>query len=437
MRRPLLPFLAILAAAGPALDCATPRARAPLEGPGGDSSEPPASSKEVPPCPEGMRCKPPPSGPPIRIGLDAALGVAERTSAEAIRNGILIAIEEINAAGGLLGGRPLTLEVRANAADPAQSIANVRELAAIPDLVAVFTGRFGTAAPEAVPAVRQAGIPLLDPGAADGDAADGEPTPSQVFRLSMRDDWAMPAMLGHAQALATRRVGMLLPDDAWGRANLAAAQRLVAADPTIRIAGTQWFGGDDPRFLEKYHALRDAGAQAIVLLATTSDAQALIREVAGLTTRQRLPIISHWRAAEGRLAELAGPALHEVEFAVVQGYTFIDASDEAARRVVAAHDRLFKTSGARTIALPAAVAHAYDLTHILAQAIALARSTSPKAVRDALERLGPHAGLIRTYAPPFTPERHEALAPDVVIMAEYAQDGALEPIRTPRRRMER
>ncbi|MFI3135219.1 MAG: hypothetical protein QX197_00425, partial [Methylococcaceae bacterium] len=69
---------------------------------------------------------------PVYIGLDAEFGYKGSTSAEAIERGILIAIEEINQAGGVLNGRPLALLKRANHSVPARSVANIEELAANP-----------------------------------------------------------------------------------------------------------------------------------------------------------------------------------------------------------------------------------------------------------------------------------------------------------------
>src|SRR5512145_749427 len=74
---------------------------------------------------------------PVYLGLDAEFGYASSTSAEAIRQGILIAIDEINKSGGVLNGRPLALEERANHSVPARSIENIINLARNPDLVAV------------------------------------------------------------------------------------------------------------------------------------------------------------------------------------------------------------------------------------------------------------------------------------------------------------
>ena len=81
--------------------------------------------------------------------------------------------------------------------------------------------------------------------------------------------------------------------------------------------------------------------------------------------------------------------------------------------------------------MPSAVglAHAYDLTHLLARAVDLAGSTDRAKVRDALERLGPYDGLVKYYEQPFTEHRHDALSADDVFMARFAADDRLIPLR--------
>ncbi len=76
---------------------------------------------------------------------------------------------------------------------------------------------------------------------------------------------------------------------------------------------------------------------------------------------------------------------------------------------------------------PTGVAQAYDLMHILAKAINLARSTERSAIRDALEKVSEHRGLVKLYKPPFTPTRHEALGPAELLMARYNREGVLVP----------
>jgi branched-chain amino acid transport system substrate-binding protein len=365
------------------------------------------------------------AGKPVFIGLDAEFGYTSSTSAEAIREGITIAMEEINRSGGVLGGRPLVLETKANHSVPARSIENIKDLSKKPDLVAVFCGRFSPTVLEALPTLHAEQMILLDPWSAADAIVDNNYRPNYAFRLSLKDSWAMAVMLKHAQKQGVKRVGMLLLNTSWGRSNLKVAENYLTAQPGFSITGTNWFNWNDKSFIEKYQSLRQGGAQAIILVSNANEAEILIREVAALPPAQRLPIVSHWGVTGGTLAELAGPALRQVDFSVVQTYSFIGDQSAKARQVVAAHNRLFKSSGARQIKSPVGVAHAYDLTHILALAINKAGSTDRKAIRSALERLGSYRGLIRHYRPPFTADRHEALSAENVFMAEFAPDGAI------------
>lgn len=371
------------------------------------------------------------AGPPVLLGLDGEFGHASSTSAEAIKQGILIALEEINNAGGILGGRPVQLVERANHGVPARSVANLNEFAAMHDLVAVYCGRFSPTVMEVLPLISKQQLPLLDPWAAADGIVDNGQTPNYVFRLSLRDSWAAPAMLDHLLRRGASRVGLLMLNTSWGRSTKQAAERALARRPRQSIVGTQWINWDDQQdsMGAKFMALRQAGAQGLMLTANPSEASVLLKSMLALPGRERLPVASHWGVTGGDLPGLVGPGFFDLDFAVVQTYSFIGDRSAAAARVVAAHGRLFGTHGARTIASPVGVAHAYDLTHVLARAVNLAGTTARPAVRDALERTGPYEGLLRRYAQPFTPQRHEALDESVVMMCRYARDGALDPVR--------
>jgi branched-chain amino acid transport system substrate-binding protein len=368
----------------------------------------------------------------VNIGLDGEFGYTGSTSAEAIRTGVKIAIDEINRAGGVLHGRPLALVERANGSVPARSLLNLKELAAMPDLVAVFCGRFSPTVIEALPLIHQLKLPLLDPWAAADPIVDNHYPVNYVFRLSLRDSWAMPAMLRHAQAKGASRVGLLLLNTSWGRSSLLAAQDYVATHPELKISGVSWYNWADTSFVEKVSILRASGAQAVLMVAN-NDSQQIVIDMAGLPPEQRLPLISHWGITGGRFAELAGPALRGVDLSVVQTYTFIGATDPHAQRVVAAAQRLFHVKDARAIASPVGLAHAYDLTHILARAIELAGSTERSKVRDALEQVRHYDGLVKKFARPFAPGRHDALSASDVFMAEFAPDHAIVPLRGARK----
>lgn len=370
--------------------------------------------------------------PPVLLGLDAEFGLENSTSAQAIERGILTALEEINGAGGVLGGRPLRLVTRDHRSMPARGIRNIREFAAMPDLVAVFGGRFSPVVLEQMPVLRETRTLFLAPWSAADAIVDNGMSPNYVFRLSLRDSLAMGAMLDHAKAIGARRVGLLLTNTAWGRSNQAAAERYFARSGEAPVAvATTWYNWRDQSLVDKYEALLKAGADAVVLVANDDEGAILVREVAALPKERRRPIISHWGVTGGDFAKQAGPALAEVDFAVVQTFSFFRADPARAAQVLRVTERLFGIRTAEQVVSPVGFAHAYDLTHLVARAIDLAGTTDRAAVRDALERIPEHKGLVRDYVRPFTADDHEALGPEDLFLARYRPDGVIVPVERP------
>src|ERR671935_2018821 len=77
---------------------------------------------------------------PIRIGHVAALSGASAQSGEAITRGLALAIDEINAKGGLLGGRQLELVQRDDESVPPKGLTAARELIFKENIAVMFGG---------------------------------------------------------------------------------------------------------------------------------------------------------------------------------------------------------------------------------------------------------------------------------------------------------
>lgn len=366
--------------------------------------------------------------PPVLIGLDAEFGHKTSTSAQAIQRGMEIAIDEINRKGGVLGGRKLELVITDNRSIPAMGVDNLRELARRPDLVAVFGGKFTPVVMESVPVAHELGIPLMAPWSSADGITDHDRKPSYSFRLSLKDAWAATALLRFArEERNASRVGVILPNTAWGRSNQAALAR-EAGRAGVTMVGERWYNWGDKSLIEVYQEVRKLGAQAVILVANEGEGGVLVREVAALPDAERLPLVSHWGVTGGALGALAGDALQKVDLTVVQTFSFIGARSPTAERVMAALETRYGIDRPEKIRSPVGVAHAYDLTHILARAIDKAGSADRRKIRDALERLGPYDGLVRRYNPPFTPDRHDALSGSDVFMARYMPDDTLIPV---------
>ncbi len=369
---------------------------------------------------------------PVRIGLTAEFGIPGSTSAQAVEMGIRLAVSEINARGGVLKGRPLELVTRDDRSVPARAQSHLREMAAMDDMVAVFTAKFSPVVLEIKPLAEQLQMPLLATWSAADPIIDASQSGSYVFRLSLRDTWAIEAMMDHlVRQRGFAHVGILLPNTGWGRSSLAAARAHQEKHRNYRLA-SQWYNWGDKSLLAPYQALRAEGATALLLVANEIEGAILVREMAAMPPADRLPVVAHWGITGGNFVALAADALEQIDLAVVQTFSFNDALNPAQKKVADAALAHFRFESTAQIPSHVGFAHAYDLTHILARAIDAAGSTRRDAVRRALENVKNVKGLVRDYAAPFTAGRHEALGPEQLFLARFRPDGTLERLR-PRR----
>jgi len=379
----------------------------------------------------GMQALPPTAAAeplaPVRIGLTAEFGVQGSQTAQSIEKGIALAIDEINAAGGVLGGRKLALVTRDDRGVPARGVDNFIDFAAQADLVAVFCGRFSPVALEIAPHASKLGLPLLDPWSAADDITKAQGRePNYAFRLSLTDSWAIETMLDHASARGIHRIAMFVPNTAWGRSSEAALLAYAKRHASLRY-DVFWYNWGDIDFNDRLVQARAKGAQALLTVTNEFEGLPIIRQMAALPSAQRLPIISHWGLLGGDFAAMARDYLEQVDFSVVHTFSFSDPRSAKAQAVAAGVKRLFGMDVSQMRA-QVGFAHAYDLTHLLARAINSAGGTDRAAIRSALEHLGPYDGLVRRYAVPFTPIRHEALERKQVVMARFDKDGNLRSI---------
>lgn len=365
---------------------------------------------------------------PVVIGLDADMSSASAQSGEAIRRGAELAIAEINAVGGVLG-RPLRLEVKDHRGNPARGKDNMRAFAETEDLVAVIGGIHTPVALAELDLIHEHEIIYLGAWAAGTPVVENGRDPNYVFRVSVRDEFAGGYLLRSARARGFRRPGLLLERTGWGRSNEKAFTE-AALDLGMNLAAIQWFNWGIKDLREQILALTEAGADVVMLVANPREGGVAIRSMAELDGAQRRPIISHWGITGGDFPALVGEALDQVDLTFLQTYSFLAPSvPERAERFLSAYfARYADTRRAAEVRSPVGTAHAYDLVHMLAQAIERSRGIDRRLVRVALERLPRFEGLMKDYDPPFTPQRHDALTADDFSLARYLADGTIQPV---------
>ncbi len=365
---------------------------------------------------------------PVYLGFDGAYGQKTNTAAAAIEFGLRSAIEDINAAGGVLGGRPLELLTTDNKGITARGKDNFIELAQKKDLVTVFGGKYSPIIVESVTEAQRLHIPIMSVWGSADQITDSGYHPSYAFRVSLKDSWGVTAMLKRITTqLKVQTACAMLPNTAWGRSSDAVIKS-QASDLGLSVAVTHWYNWGDRSFEAAYSKCLESEGRAILFVGNEQESALLIQEIARRPAPERLPVVAHWGAVGGILHELVREDLKSVRFEVIQTFTFVDNQRPLALRLARAALKANGLNNVADIPSPVGVAQAYDAARLVAMAIDLAQSTRGADVRAALEKLPTFEGAIKKYAPAFTATRHDALDASSVIFVNITPNGALVPI---------
>jgi branched-chain amino acid transport system substrate-binding protein len=361
---------------------------------------------------------------PIKIGLVTALSGQSALAGEAITRGLQLAIDEINAAGGVLGGRTFELVRRDDEGNPAKGVVAARELI-FREKVAVLVGGLDTPVSMAiVPLVNQEKVPFMGPWAAGTGITKNGANPNFAFRVSAVDELVDIGMLNYAQkTFKAAKPGLMLINNPWGQSNEAGLKAAMAAKG-VTAAGIEKFEAADVDMVPQLTRLKAAGADAIFLVGNVGPSAQVVKSLDRMGWK--VPIVSHWGPAGGRFTELAGPSGKDVHF--VQTYSFFGKQSPQGEKLIKTLMAKYPAiKGPGDITPAVGVANAYDAMFLAAKAIAAAGSTDGDAVRQGFYKIERHEGLIKTYVKPFGPSDHDALTPDDYVWAQFI-DNRIVPV---------
>ncbi|MBF0316700.1 MAG: DctP family TRAP transporter solute-binding subunit [Nitrospirae bacterium] len=357
----------------------------------------------------------------IIIGLNADMSMGAAVTGMAIRRGMELAVGEINARGGLLG-KKLSIVVMDHTVSSDLSEKNIRYFSRMKNLVAVMGGIHGLLIMGDLELIHKEKIIYLVPWAASDKITNNSYNPNYVFRVSINDEKA-----GHflvQQALKrSKKIAFLLVNNEWGKENGRIMSNYLR-QRNLNPSAVEYFNMGEEDMQQQAHMIEDSGADVLIVVGTSFDRAAIMKGMALL--KRKIPIISHMTfIAGGYVAE----QLKDVDLRFIQTFSsFVNPDDELTRRVLKEYLDTYHVSTPHKIPVPAATAQAYDLVHLLAMAINDAKTLDRASIRDALENIKYHHGLIKTYSPPFTRTRHDALDINDYFMARYDANGIIVPI---------
>jgi branched-chain amino acid transport system substrate-binding protein len=361
---------------------------------------------------------------PVKIGLVTALSGQSARAGEALTRGLQVAIDEINAKGGVLKGRKLELLRRDDESIPAKGVIAARELWFKEKVAVLFGGLDSPVALAIVPIANENKLPFMDPWAAGTPITKNGAKDNYVFRVSAVDEIVDKAMLQYAQkTFNAKHCGMILVNNPWGESN-EKGLRAALAERGAKSAGIEKFEQNDVDVVPQLSRLKAAGADCLFLVGNVGPSSQVVKSLDRMGWMP--PIVSHWGPAGGRFTELAGPSGKNVHF--VQTYSFFGRQSPVGEKVLKALKAKYPDiKGPGDVTPAVGVANAYDAMMLTALALEKAGSTGGTAIRDGYYKIDRYDGLIKTYVKPFTPENHDALNEKDYIWTQFI-DNQIVPV---------
>jgi urea transport system substrate-binding protein len=349
----------------------------PDDGGGGARAAAPAPPGGPPPPPPGGPPPPPPvgppPGPPIRIGIlhssTGTMAISERPVIDATR----LAVDEINAAGGVLG-RPVEAVVEDGESDAPTFAGRAEKLIAKDRVCAVFGCWTSASRKTALPVFERHDHLLFYPVQYEGL----EQSPHVVYTGAAPNQQIIPAVRWCVGTLRKRRLFLVGSDYVFPRT----ANEIIrdeAADLRAEVVGEAYVRFGSPDVGEAVRALVAAQPDAVLNTINGDGNVAFFRALrAAGVTPDRVPTISFSLSEE----ELSTLGARQVvgDYAASNYFQSVDRPQNHAfvRRFRARYPQQ------RTISDP--MEAAYVGVHLWAQAVRDAGTEAPARVREAVRR---------------------------------------------------
>jgi branched-chain amino acid transport system substrate-binding protein len=156
---------------------------------------------------------------PIKVGMIEPLSGPIAAAGSYITNGAKIAVERINAKGGVLG-RPLELIIEDNKSDPAET-RNAAEKLIVRDKVPVIMGAWGSSMTlAAMPKLAEYGVPMVvETSSAASITKQGNPW---IFRISPPSEMEALGLEKYLKEFGIKQADFLAVNTDWGRGSVTA-----------------------------------------------------------------------------------------------------------------------------------------------------------------------------------------------------------------------
>jgi len=358
----------------------------------------------------------------IKFGVSGPFTGGSSSMGVSMRDGVRLATQEINAAGGINGNKIVLVERDDEAKNErgvqiAQELINnekvVATLGYINTGVALASQRF----------YQEAKIPVMNNVATGTLITKQFPNAPEnyVFRNGAPDVIQAPMIAKEAvEKRGLKKVAILADSTNYGQLGREDLEKALKTYGVTPVA-TEKFNIGDVDMTSQLLKAKNAGAEVILTYAIGPELAQIANGMAKLGWKK--PMIGSWTLSMASFIDTAGKNGN----GATMPETFIQNPPTTPKRKVFVENYLkeFKPKNG-IIASPVSAAQGYDSVYLLAAAIKQANSTEGPKILAALQDLKtPVDGVVMTYNKPFTATDHEAIKAKDVVMG-IVENGRVE-----------
>jgi branched-chain amino acid transport system substrate-binding protein len=333
---------------------------------------------------------------PIKVGWLSSLTGPLSSAALAENQGVQLAVEEINKAGGILG-RPIELLTRDTAGDPTKAV-NFAQQLAFSDKVQFVIGPVNSGEGlAATPIIARAGVPNLVIGAID-ELIDPVKYPRAFRVINTNRQWISTANDYALKVLKKSKVAVIADTSGYGTASAKTAIELLekaGVKPVYSVL-------IDPNKTDLTDEMAKARAAGADIVMPWSAATGLLGRLLNARGEMgwNVPVVGHPSLMAAQIRKLLNkPEYWEGAYAAGYLSTTYGADGKLPERTQALVDKVRqKLGGGEIDVLFWWVAMGYDTVKIIEHAIKTAGSTDGAAIQKVLENTREFKGVYATYS---------------------------------------
>jgi len=360
----------------------------------------------------------------VKIGWLSSLTGPLSSAALAENQGVQLAVDEINAAGGILGQK-VELLTRDTAGDPTKAV-NFAQQLVFSDKVHFIIGPVNSGEGlAAVPIIARAGVPNLVIGAVD-ELINPEKYPRAFRVINTNFQWINAANEYAIKALKKSRVAVIGDTTGYGTSSAKTANELLEKAGIKPVYNVLL----DPNKTDLSDEMAKAKAAGADIVMPWSAATGLLGRL--LNARGDMgwdvPVVGHPALMASQIRKLLNkPEYWGNTYAAGYSSTTFGTDGKLPERTQALLDKMRpKLGGGEVDLLFWWVAMGYDTVKILEYAAKTAKSLDPAAIQKVLESTPEFKGVYGTYS--WSPKQHNGFPDSGMAMniANTFKDGSFK-----------